>query len=170
MIYWESTWGFSSVGSPVEAVTHPSEKLNKKYSAHPFIWGYSSAGRALEWHSRGQRFDPAYLHQTRKALKTLRFQGFSFLRAAQSKRHFSAAPEPAIPPCNIRLGKKILLFNLFLQNIDLVCGCHSAACIRTQAGSTPEDPMDANDAAPPKLHTVNQECRQFRKRLTRPRT
>ena len=28
-----------------------------------FIWGYSSAGRALEWHSRGQRFDPAYLHQ-----------------------------------------------------------------------------------------------------------
>ena len=26
------------------------------------IWGYSSAGRALEWHSRGQRFDPAYLH------------------------------------------------------------------------------------------------------------
>ena len=27
------------------------------------IWGYSSAGRALEWHSRGQRFDPAYLHQ-----------------------------------------------------------------------------------------------------------
>ena len=26
------------------------------------FWGYSSAGRALEWHSRGQRFDPAYLH------------------------------------------------------------------------------------------------------------
>ncbi|SVB47452.1 uncharacterized protein METZ01_LOCUS200306, partial [marine metagenome] len=25
--------------------------------------GYSSAGRALEWHSRGQRFDPAYLHK-----------------------------------------------------------------------------------------------------------
>ena len=30
--------------------------------AYP-IRGYSSAGRALEWHSRGQRFDPAYLHQ-----------------------------------------------------------------------------------------------------------
>ena len=29
------------------------------------IWGYSSAGRALEWHSRGQRFDPAYLHHTK---------------------------------------------------------------------------------------------------------
>ena len=26
--------------------------------------GYSSAGRALEWHSRGQRFDPAYLHHS----------------------------------------------------------------------------------------------------------
>ena len=32
------------------------EKLN-------IAWGYSSDGRALEWHSRGQRFDPAYLHQ-----------------------------------------------------------------------------------------------------------
>src|SRR5574340_1355732 len=28
------------------------------------VWGYSSAGRALAWHARGQRFDPAYLHQT----------------------------------------------------------------------------------------------------------
>ena len=25
--------------------------------------GYSSAGRALEWHSRGRRFDPDRLHQ-----------------------------------------------------------------------------------------------------------
>ena len=30
------------------------------------IWGYSSAGRASEWHSEGQRFDPAYLHQNDK--------------------------------------------------------------------------------------------------------
>ena len=29
-------------------------------------WGYSSAGRALAWHARGQRFDPAYLHQYKK--------------------------------------------------------------------------------------------------------
>src|SRR3989338_9919155 len=27
------------------------------------VRGYSSAGRALAWHARGQRFDPAYLHQ-----------------------------------------------------------------------------------------------------------
>ena len=26
-------------------------------------WGYSSVGRALEWHSRGQGFDSPYLHQ-----------------------------------------------------------------------------------------------------------
>ena len=26
-------------------------------------WGISSAGRALAWHARGQRFDPAILHQ-----------------------------------------------------------------------------------------------------------
>ncbi len=37
-------------------------------------WGYSSAGRALEWHSRGQRFDPAYLHQL--PLKHLVLRGF----------------------------------------------------------------------------------------------
>ena len=28
-----------------------------------FIWGRSSPGRALEWHSRGSRFDPDRLHQ-----------------------------------------------------------------------------------------------------------
>ena len=34
-------------------------------------WGYSSAGRALEWHSRGQRFDPAYLHNEEYGTKSL---------------------------------------------------------------------------------------------------
>ena len=46
-------------------------------------------GRALDWQSRGQRFDPAYLHQ--KDLK-LRFQVFCFapvplLERADGKRH-----------------------------------------------------------------------------------
>ncbi len=27
------------------------------------LWGRSSAGRALEWHSRGHGFDPHRLHQ-----------------------------------------------------------------------------------------------------------
>ena len=44
------------------------------------FWGYSSAGRALEWHSRGQRFDPAYLHQekSRKSLQCKAFGIFIF--------------------------------------------------------------------------------------------
>ena len=32
---------------------------------YKLFWGYSSAGRALAWHARGQRFDPVYLHQKR---------------------------------------------------------------------------------------------------------
>ncbi|MBQ5867473.1 MAG: hypothetical protein IIW56_12475, partial [Oscillospiraceae bacterium] len=35
-------------------------------------------GRALEWHSRGQRFDPAYLHHL--VLKTIGFQDFFFVK------------------------------------------------------------------------------------------
>ena len=37
---------------------------SKQYIAR----GRSSAGRALEWHSRGHRFDPDRLHQSLKAL------------------------------------------------------------------------------------------------------
>jgi hypothetical protein len=32
------------------------------------LWGHSSVGRALEWHSRGRRFDSAWLHQTNQRL------------------------------------------------------------------------------------------------------
>ena len=32
----------------------------------PCPWGYSSVGRALEWHSRGQGFDSPYLHHLPK--------------------------------------------------------------------------------------------------------
>ena len=31
-----------------------------------YQWGYSSVGRALEWHSRGQGFDSPYLHQQKE--------------------------------------------------------------------------------------------------------
>ena len=31
-------------------------------------WGRSSVGRALEWHSRGQEFDPPRLHQLNQAM------------------------------------------------------------------------------------------------------
>lgn len=47
-----------SIGRPVEAVTHPSEKLNRKYAAHPFIWRYSSAGNVSEVETKGKREGP----------------------------------------------------------------------------------------------------------------
>ncbi len=41
----------------------------RKFSLHMqasavdmLLWGRSSVGRALEWHSRGRRFDPVRLH------------------------------------------------------------------------------------------------------------
>ena len=54
--------------------------------AHRFR-GYvtDSLGRALEWHSRGQRFDPAYLHHKHrgrcdeKVLKSYDFRTFSYI-------------------------------------------------------------------------------------------
>ena len=65
-------WGISSAGSASNRVCSPAteskvKKLNsseiQQNQGFLATWGYSSAGRALEWHSRGQRFDPAYLHQ-----------------------------------------------------------------------------------------------------------
>ena len=35
------------------------------YNITCFVWGRSSPGRALEWHSRGSRFDPDRLHQNK---------------------------------------------------------------------------------------------------------
>ena len=44
------------------------------------LWGYSSAGRALEWHSRGQRFDPAYLHHiVKEIVEIFRVSTISFV-------------------------------------------------------------------------------------------
>ena len=47
------------------------------------LWGISSAGRALAWHARGQRFDPAILHQKGTVLR-LKYGAFlfSFLEVA----------------------------------------------------------------------------------------
>ena len=38
-----------------------------------------SLGRALEWHSRGQRFDPAYLHHHRECEENLTSLEVGFL-------------------------------------------------------------------------------------------
>ena len=51
--------------------------------ASGILWGISSAGRALAWHARGQRFDPAILHQKSTVLH-LKYGAFlfAFLEAA----------------------------------------------------------------------------------------
>ena len=72
-----SIWGYSSAGSPVEAVNNP-RTYNSIFTLSS-IWGYSSAGRALEWHSRGQRFDPAYLHHHRECEENLTSLEVGFL-------------------------------------------------------------------------------------------
>ena len=66
-------------------------------------WGYSSAGRALEWHSRGQRFDPAYLHHPNG--RGFRLSRFFFLcrvspaaSAAEQGGRGSPLPSPRLPP------------------------------------------------------------------------
>ena len=70
-------------------------------------------GRALEWHSRGQRFDPAYLHQ-KKTLKPQRFQGFLFVFAGDLTRRFSntfltlAEPSSLCAGSSTPVGQKLL--------------------------------------------------------------
>ena len=46
-------------------------------------WGCSSLGRALEWHSRGSRFDPDHLHHIDPVL-TLVGTGFLFFQSLQA--------------------------------------------------------------------------------------
>ena len=43
--------------------SNSQQKTPSKRFASWILWGISSAGRALAWHARGQRFDPAILHQ-----------------------------------------------------------------------------------------------------------
>ena len=40
-------------------------------------WGYGAVGSALEWHSRGRRFESVYLHQ-RNRLKSMIQAVFTF--------------------------------------------------------------------------------------------
>ena len=52
--------------------------LNRTHS-HTLFWGCVSRwfGRALAWHARGQRFDPAILHQKSTVLR-LKYGAFLF--------------------------------------------------------------------------------------------
>src|SRR5690606_27749777 len=42
-------------------------RFRSRGGGYPPKRGHSSVGRALEWHSRGRRFDPDWLHQDSKS-------------------------------------------------------------------------------------------------------
>ena len=56
-----SNWVLTTA-RPAGIITHVARH-------QPNMWGISSAGRALAWHARGQRFDPAILHQKSTVLR-----------------------------------------------------------------------------------------------------
>ena len=60
-------------------------------------WGCSSLGRALEWHSRGSRFDPDHLHHKSPVL-TLVGAGFFHL---YRKRGLSLEGESPLVFCRV---------------------------------------------------------------------
>ena len=52
-----------------------NEMLDIRYGVRYYytliFWGCSSVGRALEWHSRGRRFDPDQLHKDTNTYRDL---------------------------------------------------------------------------------------------------
>ena len=58
--------GIGATGGATQSVIHPMNKTKKSKDKDIFpemtARGIGAAGSALEWHSRGQRFDPAMLH------------------------------------------------------------------------------------------------------------
>src|SRR3954469_11266370 len=71
----------------------PRSKKNKETArrgptAARNVRGHSSVGRALEWHSRGRRFDSAWLHQTLLAS----FIALSGSENMGLRRHLAALP------------------------------------------------------------------------------
>ncbi|WP_349933995.1 hypothetical protein, partial [Flavonifractor plautii] len=62
-----------------------------------------------KWHSRGQRFDPAYLHQSEESLETKWFQGFPLcLWTAQMKGYSRLHPRQLYPHYDMLMSKKFL--------------------------------------------------------------
>ena len=62
--------GFLPCSPHCKPEVQEDKELNGDYDFYrPTRW----FGRALEWHSRGQRFDPAYLHHKRRKPKTVGF-------------------------------------------------------------------------------------------------
>ena len=72
--------------------------IRKLFETANRIWGYSSAGRALEWHSRGQRFDPAYLHQADRMVGFFFYYPESYHPESLSDKQTTALRSRLSPP------------------------------------------------------------------------
>ena len=74
--------------------------------------GHSSAGRALQWHCRGRRFDPDWLHQD--------LPSWQSLPASPSSRGLGHRPFTAVTGVRIPLGTPI--FSVRYRIGRLLCG------------------------------------------------
>jgi hypothetical protein len=72
--------------------------------------GHSSAGRALAWHARGRRFDPAWLHHPLLAHR-------ADFRSAQAMRCLKTGSIGSLQKCTSLLGPR--------HRRDGACGCSS---------------------------------------------
>jgi len=80
-------------------------------------------GRALEWHSRGQRFDPAYLHH-KKTLKPHGFKVFFFVFAGDLTRRFSNTFLTLDEPSSLCAGSSTPVGQKLLWRTRKACAEH----------------------------------------------
>src|SRR5438477_9778625 len=89
-------------------VQYPAFDVSPFASPEPFGWaakrGHSSAGRALAWHARGRRFDPAWLHHASpSATRGAATQDEGEACSAKPEGRRRTAADPARPAlCNTR--------------------------------------------------------------------
>gem|GEM_PF-1681731 len=91
----------------------PEQLKTKRRFSHSFPgfsqlkWGHSSAGRALQWHCRGRRFDPAWLHQIKTA-RCLASGRFAFQMSPIVVAAGGIDPASEILPSDVIQGLRLL--------------------------------------------------------------
>ena len=106
------------------------------------MWGISSAGRAFAWHAKGQRFDPAILHQKIKEARLVRaflilasivgFEVLNLVSEAQAvaKGHQRSCPQGehqdgarySIPLFSTKINKAALWVPFLFSSVRLWSG------------------------------------------------
>ena len=107
-----------------KAVDNPGKSWynnSRRRERHTSMWGISSAGRALAWHARGQRFDPAILHQKSTVLRW-KYGAFPFLYTKIAGNRFVAARME----CNVLLFSESERFAQFNNSFQIGSRCHAA--------------------------------------------